>query len=350
MKNDLNKTKEQLSFELNDLRNKSKEREEKLKAINQQLRAANQQLEAYQQQLIANEQQLRAANQQLAASEEKFRIVLDHTYNWEYWIDPKGKFIYVSPSCERITGYTQNEFLQNPKLITEIVHPDDLAMVKGHRHKVFENEKIEEIEFRIITKSKKERWIGHICQTIYDDNGNNIGQRGSNRDITERKQAEEALQESEEKYRTFINTASDLMCITDEEGKFTEVNESMINKLEYSRNELIGNHFRTILTKESIEKDLLPNWDKFIENGKISIETTFLSKKGNELYCVLKSIGIYDDNNKFIGSRAVIHDLTQRKQAEETLQESEEKFRILTQTSPMAIMLYQKDKWIFLTH
>ena len=137
--------------------------------------------------------------EELTKSEQKFRTVSDHTYNWEYWIDPKGNFIYISPSCERITGYAQKEFLQNSKLITDIIHPDDLAIVKGHKHKVFGTGEVEEIEFRIITKSKKERWIGHICQTVYDNNGINIGQRGSNRDITESKQAEEELKKSEEK-------------------------------------------------------------------------------------------------------------------------------------------------------
>jgi len=146
--------------------------------------------------------------------------------------------------------------------------------------------------------------------------------------ITERKKAEEALKESHDKYRTFINTASDFMCITDEEGRFTEVNESMINKLGYSRDELIGNHFSCILPKEFSDKRLFPNLKSIIKNGKITIDTTLQTKKGNKLYCELKAIGIYDENNKFIGSRAVIYDLTHRKRAEEKIKKLNEELEM----------------------
>ena len=90
----------------------------------------------------------------LRKREERFRAISDFTYSWEYWIDPDGKFIYQSPSCERITGYHPEEFLQNPKLLINILHPDDVEVVKKHKHIVFGTGEIEPIEFRIITKKR----------------------------------------------------------------------------------------------------------------------------------------------------------------------------------------------------
>ena len=68
----------------------------------------------------------------LRASETRYRIVADNTYDWEYWKSPEGRFLYTSPSCHRITGYTASEFETDPKLLSRIVHPDDLAQFEAH--------------------------------------------------------------------------------------------------------------------------------------------------------------------------------------------------------------------------
>jgi len=129
----------------------------------------------------------------LKESEERFRTVADFTYDWEYWIAPDGQYIYVSPSCERITGYSPEEFMNAPGLFEKIVHPDDHSTVVSHIHEDQNLEEVFHIDFRIITRSGEERWINHNCQAVYDADGNYLGRRGSNRDISKRKQMEEEL-------------------------------------------------------------------------------------------------------------------------------------------------------------
>ncbi len=68
---------------------------------------------------------------ELLKSEERFRLLADYTYDWEYWINPDGAYEYISPSVERITGYPAQEFMSRPDLFFEIVHPDHLEKMRG---------------------------------------------------------------------------------------------------------------------------------------------------------------------------------------------------------------------------
>ena len=131
----------------------------------------------------------------LRKAEEKFRTIANYTFDWEYWISPEGKLIYISPSCERITGYKPEEFYNNPKLLADIVHPDDTAIVENHKCKALKTGINEPIEFRIISKNNEKRWISHVCQTVYNNEGVNTGIRGSNRDVTDQKNDELVLLE-----------------------------------------------------------------------------------------------------------------------------------------------------------
>jgi len=138
------------------------------------------------------------AEQALRESEQRLRTVADFTYDWESWIAPDGTYIYVSPACERITGYQAKEFIHDAKLLETIVHPDDRAFFAGHIADEMESKDALTIEFRITTRSGKERWIAHICQSVYSDDGRFIGRRASNRDITEKKRGETALRKAYE--------------------------------------------------------------------------------------------------------------------------------------------------------
>ncbi|WP_157860136.1 PAS domain S-box protein [Methanosarcina acetivorans] len=127
--------------------------------------------------------------EKLRESEKKYRIVADNTFDWEFWLGPDGRFLYISPSCERVTGYTVREFMDNPDLLQEIIHSDDRQVFLQYKHGASPSCH-SDIEFRIITKDGEIRWLHHLCQPIYDGKGCYAGSRGSNRDITERKQEE----------------------------------------------------------------------------------------------------------------------------------------------------------------
>ncbi len=130
-------------------------------------------------------------------SEERFRTMADYTYDWEYWQGPNQEMLYVTPSCERVTGYSQEEFVANPRLAYDIVHPDDHALVQIHLDDIG-HEDLSTVDFRIIRKDGSLRWLAHGCRAVYWSDGRFMGRRASNRDITERKRLETALQELNE--------------------------------------------------------------------------------------------------------------------------------------------------------
>jgi PAS domain S-box-containing protein len=129
----------------------------------------------------------------LYESERKYRIVANNTYNWEFWSGTDGKYIYCSPSCYRLTGFTAEEFIENKDLKYQIVHPDYYDLYYKHAIKNSLDAAPENLKFKIIHKDKTERWIEHICQPVYDENGNYLGHRGTNRDITEQKETDRKI-------------------------------------------------------------------------------------------------------------------------------------------------------------
>ncbi|MEI6215608.1 MAG: PAS domain S-box protein, partial [Desulfuromonadales bacterium] len=133
----------------------------------------------------------------LRESEEAYRTVADFTYDWEYWITPDGSMRYTSPSCQLHTGYRAEEFRKEPELMGKITHPDDRELFDCHlpldQSGLGGGARQHENDFRIITRSGEVRWFAHVCQPVYSSKGKYLGQRASNRDITDRKQIETEL-------------------------------------------------------------------------------------------------------------------------------------------------------------
>lgn len=200
--------------------------------------------------------------QNLKLTEEKYRTVAEYNYDWETWLGPDGKFVYVSPSCESITGYSVDEFMKDATLFFKITHPDDREMIEDHA-----SDSIKGIvddcskDFRIITKDGEERWIGHNCQPVYNAKGKFLGQRGSNRDITQRKKTERILIDSQKHLRELTQR----MDIITEEERIRIAREihdelgHLLTALKYDVEGLINN---TQLSEDLIKSEL---------NGMISM-------------------------------------------------------------------------------
>ena len=190
--------------------------------------------------LVSAKTKLNSAEDAPSESEQRFRIFADFSHDWEYWVAPDGTFEYVSPSCERITGYSVDDFSRDPKLLEKIVYPDDRTLVAEHFKKDLVSKVSKPLDFRIITRDGEIRWISHICQSVYDSRKNFLGRRVSNRDITEQKLAD--IKQHKE-YVDMVNQlqeyANQLKCSSDEllsrqqellrhKSKLEEVNKELL--------------------------------------------------------------------------------------------------------------------------
>ncbi len=255
-------------------------------------------------------------NHSSCESEEKFRTIADYTYDWEYWIDSEEKLIYVSPSCERITGYSVNEFLKDSKLLTSIIHSDDLEMVKCHKHNILESGESELIEFRIFTKSGEERWISHNCQTVFNKKGINIGIRGSNRNITKHKIAEQIIEDREKTLKAVLNNASDVITLLDYKSKILMINKAFYQKFGYTNEEAIKLTPMDLYTPEYAKKHPLLI-EKLKREGCSIFETEYISKTG-EIVLMEVSACLID----LSGQMAIVNigrDISERKRTEEIM-------------------------------
>jgi len=143
------------------------------------------------------------AEEALKKNEYKFQILADFTYDWAYWIDTDLHMVYTSPSCEQITGYSPEDFMGNPDLMVTIVYPGDREIYLNHRSDMHDKPAMGMLEFRILHRDGSVRWLGHVCRPIFDSDGQFLGTRVSNRDITEQKaleqQREALIKELEQK-------------------------------------------------------------------------------------------------------------------------------------------------------
>ncbi len=189
--------------------------------------------------LLRNMAIRKRTEEELRAAAVKYRIVADNTSDWEFWLSPDKRFLYSSPSCRRITGHDAGEFLADPGLLQRIIHPDDQIRFREHRHEITQNMVTGEMEFRIVLPDGSVRWLEHLCQPVFGDNGEFLGKRGSNRDITARKLTDDALRESEERYRTLFEGASDAI-VTIRDGSFVDCNRKALEMFRCTAAEFAG--------------------------------------------------------------------------------------------------------------
>ena len=188
--------------------------EDQLSSNNEELAATNEELTAAQEELRQNLDELVRNEQKLRESEERYKTVADYTLDWEFWVGPDGKFVYISPSAERILGRPVNACTTVEPFLREVVHPEDLPLRMAHLKDELAGKGPSELEYRIVRPGGEVRWIHHVCRPIRDPSGRFLGTRGSNRDITERRQAADALKESEERFRVIAENSPVLLSVS----------------------------------------------------------------------------------------------------------------------------------------
>lgn len=250
----------------------------------------------------------------LQKSESRYRTVADFTYGWEFWLNPEGRFEYISPACEQITGYTADEFIAEPGLLSAIVHPADREFMAAHIQWETPSNKVDEIEFRIVAKDGSEHWIGQVCRPVYDVDGIWMGWRGSNRDITERKRTEKALRNAELRYRaSFEQSPAGVLLVDPATGKAFEYNKIAHNQLGYTAEEFSQVSIFDYEASETREKTA-QHFQYVLQNGEDEFETRHRTKQGDlrQVYVWTKTLEV--DGRTIL--YCTFQDITERKRIE----------------------------------
>lgn len=260
----------------------------------------------------------------LKESEEKFKILADYTYDWETWESPGGELIYISPSCERITGYNSEEFLSHFVSLIKIVHPSDLKILEMH---LCDEKTINEyfsLEFRIIRRDGEVKWIHHICQSIILPDGQNLGRRGSNRDVTIQKEMQESLIKKEAQYQLISENSADVIWLMDFKSlKLTYASPSVYKLRGYTPEEVMKQSFKDLLTPESfklITEQLPVRLSRFLagdESQRVQTHEVFQPhKNGTIISTEVVTTLIPGDNEEVVEVLGVSRDISERKKAE----------------------------------
>ena len=227
-----------------------------------------------------------------------------------------GKFVYVSELYQKLSGYTDTELIGTYSLNN--IYPDDREMVREEAIKCLKEERFEPYEYRFVKKNNKVMWVLEtITPIVYKEDRATLG---SFMDITERKRIEEALRQSEEKYRTILESIQEGYFEVDLNGNFTFCNDSMSRLTGHSKEKLLGMNHKQF-TNEETAKEVFQAFNEVYDTGEPSkgFDWQIIRKDGGEGYIEASLTLKKDSSDKPTGFKGMIRDITERKRIEQQI-------------------------------
>ncbi|MBW2630494.1 MAG: PAS domain S-box protein [Deltaproteobacteria bacterium] len=264
----------------------------------------------------------------LRESEEEFRILAETT-PVAVMVYQDNKWMYANSAACKICGYSEEEILSMN--YWNFVHPDYQELIKKRGRQRQEGTlDIQRYEFKIITKGGEERWIDLSGGALAKYKNKPAGII-SVIDITEQKQTEEALRNSEKKYRTLDETTKDATFVLDLDGKFTYISPVAEELTGYSWQDFLGRPFTEFIAPEYMESTV-ERFKKGLAGKDISLyKIEVKHKDGGTVPAELNVSSLLDATGKITGRTGVARDITERKQAEEKIKTHQEHIALINQ-------------------
>ena len=264
--------------------------------------------------------------EKLKESERKYRLLTENTTDIVYIQDMNLNVTYVSPSIEKMAGYTPEELLKlRPEdFMTPESFERGLADFKEAITSATEdpNYEIPIKRYEYVRKDGSTCWGELKMKLLRDSNNNLVGVQGTLRDITERKKVEEALRDSEKRFRAIINSAQNPMILVGEKGEIAYWNVAAEKTFGYTKKEAIGRELHKFLAPERFYEDYRMGFRKFKKTGQgaavgKTLELTAIKKDGTEIQIEL-SLSALKLEGKWCAI-GIVRDITERKKAEKKL-------------------------------
>jgi PAS domain S-box-containing protein len=271
---------------------------------------------------------------ELQEIEAKYKLIYDNMSDVVFTADPTFTLTFVSPSVEKFAGYKPEEWVGKKFGELTLLSPESLKeSFKNFQDYIAGGKPIfHEYEFK--TKDGQTR-IAEVNSTLIFKNGKFIELVSMARDITERKQAEERLRESEEKYRNLVENINDVIYQLDNNGFITYVSPMVKTIIGYDPSDIIGQKFDRFFFKEDLPI-LMENFKKLLTGASLESEYRILTKSGKVRWIHTSSRPMVVDG-KITGIHGVLSDISERKRTVDALKESEELYKSLIRASPEAV-------------
>ncbi len=278
----------------------------------------------------------------LSESEKQYRDLFENASDMMYTHDMEGNYISVNKALTKVVGYPAEEFLSLN--FRDIVDPEHLSVTEEQFRKKKENglETTGPYQLRIRAKDGTPRWV-EVNSRIIKQDGKPVGVQGTARDITERRKMEEALRASESRYRDVVDKANDIIYLTDEKGIVGLVNPAATRITGYSEDELIGKHYLDLIA-EDYKKQIEKFYGlQFVERlSDTYYEVPIVTKHGETVW-LGQNVSLIVEADRIVGYQVIARDVTDRKKAQDALRQSEEKYRIIFENSPLGVFHFDRN-------
>lgn len=262
----------------------------------------------------------RQMERSLIESDHKFQLITENIKETVFVYDMNRKLQYVNSAFEALTGYTTKELYE--KDFINYIHPDDKARITQLWENLLQGKSLSGEEFRILTKDGQTKWCLSSWNTLINKEEKQVGILGTALDITEHKQVEKILRESEMKFRSVVESANDAIILANDSGNIISCNKGAQTIFGYTQEELLGKPL-DFLISEQHRNDIRLEWFNSIGSKPSFIEKTIelrgLRKNGSEFPLELSLA------NWKIGERTfysgIIRDIAERKRTEGKLYE-----------------------------
>lgn len=273
------------------------------------------------------------ASEALQSSEQLFRTLAEKAPVGIYQLDEAGSVMFVNNRWFEIIGLDRANASRDSRY--GAIFADDRSWVLSSWSRAIEDKEEITLEFRYNTLSKGLTWVTNRLSPIKTPEGNVTGFIGTMVDITLMKEATEKVEESERQFRLLSENTSDMIVLTDLETRYKYVSPAVKDLLQYEPQELIGVQATSLFHPDDFPADGLDLLKSGYEFSNVQLRMR--SKDGTYRWLETNTKPVHDAQGKLIGIQAVNRDITKRKQAEDALKASEQRFRLLAEKAPVGI-------------
>ena len=250
-------------------------------------------------------------------SEQCFRAIANYTYDWEVWVGPTGRVLWTNPAVDRVTGYTVKELMALRDYPASVVCEEDRDRIIRAFRSALKGGSGNDVHFRIQRKDGTIRWAEMSWQPIYDESSNSLGHRESIRDITARKEAEQALQQAEREKEAILDSLTELVLYQDTDLKVLWANRAACESVGRSREELIGRRCYQVWAEGDEPCEDCPV-ARAIESG-CPAEGQKTTPDGR--VWIIRAAPVRDGDGHVVGGAEIALDITQLTRTEQALSE-----------------------------